>query len=396
MLLRHVYTTRSIPALSLPSSYTSRRALNPSVPLSSHSIRNLVRSPSTAPHRTATPRSTARQASTMAPIPKNMSGILIEENGGVDVLKWKTDLPVPQPQDGEILVRNEFVGVNYIDTYFRTGLYKAPLPLVTGKEAAGVVVASSSPAFKEGDRVGYVADHAYAELTAVPATKAIKLPDGISTETAASALLQGLTALTFVREAAGIKQALGVSEGPWTLVHAAAGGTGSLLVQILSVFGAKVIGTAGSPEKCEIARKNGAQWTIDNRKEDVAARVKEITSGHGVDVIFDGVGKATFDLDLEIIARKGTLIVFGNASGPAGPVDLFQLAAKNIKLMRPVVFNYTVTPEEWEGFSNELFDLIKTGKLKLGIHNTYALKDVAQAHSDLEGRKSTGKLLLKV
>ena len=199
--------------------------------------------------------------------------------------------------------------------YFRTGLYKAPLPLVTGKEGAGIVLASNSPDYKEGDRVGYVADHSYAELTAVPASKAVPLPDGISTEQAAGSLLQGLTALTFVREAAGIKQELGISQGPWALVHAAAGGTGSLLVQILSVMGAKVIGTAGSPEKCEIARKSGAGWVIDNRKEDVAARVKEITSGHGVDVIFDGVGKATFDLDLEIIARKGSLIVFGNAVG---------------------------------------------------------------------------------
>lgn len=198
-------------------------------------------------------------------------------------------------------------------SYFRTGLYKAPLPLVTGKEAAGTVVASSSPDFKEGDRVGYVADHSYAELTAVPTNKVVKLPDAVTTADAAAALLQGLTALTFVREAAGIKKELGVSEGPWALVHAAAGGTGSLLVQILSVFGAKVIGTAGSADKCEIARKHGAQWVIDNRNEDVAARVKEITSGHGVDVIFDGVGKATFDLDMEIIARKGSLIVFGNA-----------------------------------------------------------------------------------
>ncbi|KAK0619959.1 hypothetical protein B0T14DRAFT_537577 [Immersiella caudata] len=332
----------------------------------------------------------------MAPIPKSMSGILIEENGGVEALKWKTDLPVPQLQDDEILVRNEFAGVNYIDTYFRTGLYKAPLPLITGKEGAGVVVASSSPNFKEGDRVGYVADHSYAELAAVPASKAIRLPEGISTEQAASCLLQGLTALTFVREAGGIKQELGISLGPWTLVHAAAGGTGSLLVQILSVMGAKIIGTAGGSEKCGIAKKNGAGWVIDNRSEDVAARVKEITSGHGVDVIFDGVGKATFDLDLEIIARKGKLIIFGNASGPVPPIDILKLGAKNISILRPVMFNYTVTREEWEQYSAELFDLILTGKLNIGIHNTYALKDVGQAHSDLEGRKTTGKLILKI
>lgn len=198
--------------------------------------------------------------------------------------------------------------------YFRTGLYKSPLPFITGKEAAGTILASSSPSFSPGDRVGYVADKAYAELTAVPATKVVHLPDGVPTEQGAAALLQGLTALTFIREAAGITASgYGVGEAPWTLVHAAAGGTGSLLVQMLSAFGARVIGTAGTDEKCEKAKKGGAQWVVNNRTEDVKARVLEITGGRGVDVIFDGVGKATFDLDLEVVARKGTLIVFGNA-----------------------------------------------------------------------------------
>ena len=175
------------------------------------------------------------------------------------------------------------------------------------------MLASNSPSYKPGDRVAYLADHAYAQYTAVPAAKVVHLPDGLSTEQGAASLLQGLTALTFVREAAGISQQLGVSEGPWVLVHAAAGGTGTQLVQILSVMGAKVIGTAGGPDKCEIAARNGAQWVIDSKAEDVVARVKEITNGKGPDVIFDGVGKATFDADLEMIARKGTLISFGNA-----------------------------------------------------------------------------------
>lgn len=332
----------------------------------------------------------------MAQIPKSMSGILISETGGVDVLQWKTDLPVPELKDGEILVKNEFIGINYIDTYFRTGLYPSPLPLITGKEGAGIVVSSRSPSFKEGDRVGYVYDHAYAQYTSLPSTKAVLLPSSITTSTAAASLLQGLTALTFVREAGSITQSLGLSTGPWVLVHAAAGGTGSLLVQILSVMGAKVIGTAGGKEKCEIAKKNGAGWVIDNKAEDVKERVKEITGGHGVDVIFDGVGKATFELDLEVVARKGSVVIFGNASGPVPPVDLLRLGAKNIKLMRPVMFNYCVTKEEWEKYTTELFDLIQTGKLNIGVHKTYDLKDVAQAHSDLEGRKTTGKLLLKV
>lgn len=334
----------------------------------------------------------------MAPIPKTMSGILIEENGGVEVLQYKTDLPAPQLKDGEILVRNEYIGVNFIDTYFRTGLYKAPLPLITGKEAAGTVLASSSPLFREGDRVAYIGDRTYASLTALnpSSTLVARLPEGLSTQDAAGALLQGLTALTLVREAAGIKQELGVSVGPWTLVHAAAGGTGSQLVQILSVMGAKVIGTAGGKEKCEVAKKNGAQWVIDTSSENVVERVKEITSGKGVDVIFDGVGKATFDLDLEAVARKGLVIIFGNASGPAGPLDLFKLTPKNIKIMRPNMTSYITTDEERKEFTSELFDLLLTGKVSAHIHKVYDLKDVAQAHTDLEGRKTIGKLLLKV
>lgn len=222
------------------------------------------------------------------------------------------------------------------------------------------------------------------------------LPEKISSETAAAALLQGLTALTFVREAAGIEQKLGISEGPWTLVHAAAGGTGSLLVQILSVMGAKVIATAGGKEKCEQARCHGAQWTVDSKSENVVERVKEITNGKGVDVIFDGVGKATFDADLEMIARKGLVVSFGNASGKVDPLDILRLGAKNVKVMRPVLFGYIVTPEEWERWTTELFDLIKTEKVRIKVHEVYPLKDVARAHTDLEGRKTTGKLLLKV
>ncbi|KAK4125865.1 NAD(P)-binding protein [Parathielavia appendiculata] len=346
----------------------------------------------------------------MMSLPKTMSGILIEETGGVEALQWKTDLPVPELKEGEILVRNEFVGVNYIDTYFRTGLYRAPLPLVTGKEAAGVIIAlhpsvpSSDPTtpLKEGVRVAYVADHAYAEYTAVPATCASPIPEGLSTETAAASLLQGLTALTFVREAAGLARPrgtthqLGVSEGPWALVHAAAGGAGSMLVQMLVVHGAKVIGTAGGKEKCEIARRNGAQWVVDSKAEDVVARVKEITGGRGVDVIFDGVGKATFEADLEMVARKGTVAVFGNASGPVPPVDVLRLGAKNIKLMRPVLFSYIAIKEERDAYTKELFELLLAGKVNVKIHHVYPLKEVGSAHTDLEGRKTTGKLLLKI
>lgn len=187
--------------------------------------------------------------------------------------------------------------------------------MITGKEASGKVIAlhPSVSTVKEGTPVVYLGDHAYAEFTAVPAATLIPIPDGISPEIAAASLLQGLTALTLVKEAGGIKQELGVSLGPWVLVHAAAGGTGSNMVQVLKVLGAKVIGTAGGKEKCELVKSLGAGWVIDSKTEDLVARVKEITGGNGVDVIFDGVGKATFDADFEMVARKGTIVSFGNA-----------------------------------------------------------------------------------
>ncbi|KAH8911509.1 NAD(P)-binding protein [Coniochaeta sp. PMI_546] len=328
-----------------------------------------------------------------------MPGIVIEQVGGPEVLKWKTDLPVPELKEGEVLVKNEYVGVNYIDTYFRTGLYKAPYPLITGKEAAGTVAAahpSVAAKFPVGTRVGYLADHAYAALTAVPAAKVLVLPEGVSTEQAASSLLQGLTALTFVREAAGITPPPEGSEGPWVLVHAAAGGVGTWFVQLLSALGARVIGTAGSSDKCEIAKQNGAKYVVHSRDEDVVARVNEITGGRGVDVIFDGVGKATFDSDLEMITRKGTVVMVGNASGAVPPFDILRLGPKNIKLLRPVLFNYIVTREELETYSRELFELISSGKIKVKVHEEYPLKDVARAHADLEARKTTGKLVLKL
>ncbi|KAJ9150820.1 NAD(P)-binding protein [Pleurostoma richardsiae] len=335
-------------------------------------------------------------------IPKTMSGILIEAPGGVEALHWKEDLPVPELKEGEVLIKNEYIGVNYIDTYFRTGLYKAALPLVTGKEAAGTVAAAhpSVTALRPGDRVAYLDDHAYAQYAAVAAIKVLPLPEQLTTLQAAASLLQGLTALTFVREAAGLGPAahLGVAPGrPWALVHAAAGGVGTQLCQMLAALGAQVIGTAGGPEKMAAARRNGAQWVIDSRGgDDLVAKVKEITGGHGADVIFDGVGKATFEADLELIARKGTLISFGNASGPVPPVDVLRLGPKNIKLMRPVVFNYLVEQEERDKYSKELFDLLATGKVEVKVHEVYPLKEVGRAHTDLESRKTSGKLVLKV
>ncbi|OLN95787.1 putative quinone oxidoreductase [Colletotrichum chlorophyti] len=325
--------------------------------------------------------------------PQTMNGIQIPRTGGVEVLDHHTDLPVPTPSEGQVLVRNEYAGINYIDTYFRTGLYPAPLPIILGREGAGTVVSAhpSVADFKAGDRVVYMGSFgSYATYSAVPASSLLRLPEALSTETAAAALLQGLTAWTFVREAGEVR------EGDWVLVHAAAGGVGLLLVQMLRAVGAKVIGTTSSDEKCALAKKNGAEWVVNSRSQNLVEEVKKITGGHGADVIFDGVGKATFDGDLEIAARKGRLVVFGNASGAVPPFDILKLGSKNLKVMRPVVNNYVATREELDKYSTELFDMITSGKIDIAIHKVYPLQDVKTAHTDLESRKTTGKLLLKV
>ncbi|KAK6864337.1 hypothetical protein PG995_000865 [Apiospora arundinis] len=336
----------------------------------------------------------------MASIPKTMSGILIEEPGDAEVLKWKTDIAVPQLSEGKILVKNEWVGVNYIDTYFRKGLYKAPMPMITGGEAGGIVVDvhPSVSNFKAGDRVGYLSSTrgAYAQYNVISPHTCIKLPDNVSTQTAAASLLQGLTALTFIREAHPVKA------GEWILVHAAAGGVGSILCEMCSSIGARVIGTAGTPEKMETARKNGAQWVISSRKtgDEIVAEVMKITGGHGIDCVFDGVGAATFEADLQLTARKASLIIFGNASGAVPPVDPLRLSAgtpaKNLKLMRPTLFGYVATAEEYHTYATELLEMIEKGIVKLDKTSTYQLENAKQAHLDLESRKTTGKLLLEI
>jgi NADPH:quinone reductase len=271
------------------------------------------------------------------------------------------------------------------------------MPLVTGNEASGTIVAvhPSVHGFKVGDRIGYMSSSrgAYAQYNVITPSTCIKLPDSISTKVAAASMLQGLTAVTFVHEAIAVKQ------GDWVLVHAAAGGVGIILCELCSAMGAKVIGTAGTPEKIEVAKQNGAEWCISSRlsHDEMVAKIKEITRGHGIDAVFDGVGKATFEVDLEIAARKATLCVFGNASGSVPPVDILRLGApKNLKLCRPVVFGYLATPEEFDKYATKLLDLIQKGVIKLERTKTYALADAVQAHLDLEGRQTTGKLLLEV
>ncbi|KAI1428336.1 hypothetical protein F5Y12DRAFT_55754 [Xylaria sp. FL1777] len=330
--------------------------------------------------------------STMAPVPKLMKAVYITKTGGTDVLEYKTDVPVPTPADGEVLVQNDYLGVNFIDTYFRTGLYKAPqFPYILGREAEGTVVAVGPGDvldFKVGDRVVWMGEGAYAEFSTTPAAKAIKVPASFKPGTAAAALLQGLTALTLVREAHAVKK------GDWVLVHAAAGGTGLLLCQLLRAIGAHTIGTVSTAEKAALAAQNGAEHVVNYSHEDVKARVLELTGGSGVVAVFDGVGQSTFELSLECVARKGSLISFGNASGAVPPFTIARLAAKNVRLMRPTLFNYIVTREEFTGYTEELFGFIEKDGFEVRVHDTYPLSEVKRAHEDLEGRKTTGKVLI--
>ncbi|KAF2428947.1 NAD(P)-binding protein [Tothia fuscella] len=328
----------------------------------------------------------------MAPIPKTMKGVTIEKTGGVEVLQYKTDLPMPTVKEGQVLVKNELSGINYIDTYFRTGLYPAPsFPYILGRDASGVVQqvgTGETYSLKEGDKVVYMAQSTYAEYTAAPALHVKKLPSDINAETAIAAMLQGLTAITLIREAHPVKS------GDWVLVHAAAGGVGLLLVQMLKDIGAKVIATC-SKGKIDLVKKYNPELIIDYGNEDFKAKVLEITKGEGVAAVFDGVGKTTFDGSLDCVARKGSMVSFGNASGAVEPFKIARLSAKNAKLLRPTLFGYMATREEFEKYTTELFDFIKKG-MEVKVHETYPLKDVAKAHEELEGRKSSGKLLLKI
>jgi NADPH:quinone reductase len=328
----------------------------------------------------------------MSSIPSTQKGVVINKTGGTEVLEYKTDLAVPEPKDGQILVHNDYVGINYIDTYFRTGLYPPPhFPYILGRESEGTVVKNGTGeqyGLKEGDKIVMLSEGTYAEYTAANAAKAVKLPDGLESKIGAAALLQGLTALTLIREAHPVKK------GDWVLVHAAAGGTGLWLVQLLKATGANIIGTASTQEKVDLATKAGATHMINYSHEDVKAKVDELTDKKGVIAVFDGVGKSTFDLSLDCLARKGTLASFGNASGAVPPLTIARLSAKNARLLRPTLFNYITTREEFEHYVNELFDIVKNEKLDTRIHEVYPLSEVARAHQDLEGRKTTGKLLL--
>jgi NADPH2:quinone reductase len=320
-----------------------------------------------------------------------MQAIQVSQVGGPEVLTL-TDLPVPSPKPNEALVEIKATGVNFIDVYFREGRYPAQLPFVNGQEAAGVVVEIGSEVtnVQRGDRVAYTsALGSYAQFAAVPASRLVKIPDELDFQQAAAAMLQGMTAHYLLYSTYPLKK------GETALIHAAAGGVGLLLVQMAKRIGARVIGTAGTQEKAQLARDAGADECIVYTEADFETETRRLTEGKGVEVVYDGVGKATFDKDLNVLRPRGYLVLFGGSSGAVPPFDLIKLSQKgSLFITRPTLAHYTATREELEWRANDVLGMIARGDLKLRIHKTYPLADAAEAHRDLEGRKTTGKLLL--
>ena len=320
-----------------------------------------------------------------------MQAIRAREAGGPEVLEV-VDIPEPVAGPGQIVVRHEAVGLNFIDIYQRTGLYPVKFPAVLGQEAAGAVesVGEGVTRFKPGDRVAYAGQTgAYAQAQAIPAARAVKIPDGVSSEIAAAALLKGMTVEFLLRRCFDVKS------GQTILMHAAAGGVGTILTQWAKSLGATVIGTVGSEAKAALARENGCDHVILYRTEDVPARVKEITSGKGVPVVYDAVGKDTVEMSLSSLARRGLFVSFGNASGPVPPIPpLRLLQGGSLYMTRPTMGDYTATPEELDESSGALFDVIASGKVKIEIGQRFALKNTRAAHEALGGRETTGATVL--
>ncbi len=318
--------------------------------------------------------------------------IRIHQTGGPEVLKWE-DIDVPPPGQGEVRIRHTAVGLNFIDTYHRSGLYPVPLPTVIGSEGAGVVeaVGPGVTDLKPGDRVAYgnAPIGSYAEVRNIPAGRLVKIPDGISDQQAASMMLKGMTAQYLLR------RTYRVQKGETILVHAAAGGVGLILVQWAKHLGATVIGTVGSKDKAEIAKAHGCDHVILYRETKFVDEVKRITGGAGVSVVYDGVGKDTFMDSLDCLRPLGYMVYYGNASGAVPPFNLLTLAQKgSLYVTRPTLATYVAKREDLVATANDLFDVVKSGAVKIEINQTYPLKDAAQAHRDLESRKTTGTTVL--
>jgi NADPH2:quinone reductase len=317
--------------------------------------------------------------------------VQIAQHGGPEEMKL-VDLPVGQPGPGEIRIRHKAIGLNYIDVYQRTGLYPFPMPLSLGMEASGVVeaVGEGVTHLKVGDRAAYASNPpgSYCEERVMPAKNVCKLPDAISFETGAAMMLKGLTAQYLLKRT--LPQG-GLKSGDFVLFHAAAGGVGLIACQWAKALGYQLIGTAGSDAKCQLAKEHGAAHVINYNIEDFAARVKEITGGKGVKVVYDSVGKDTWDKSLDCLMPFGLMASFGNASGPVAPFAPGMLGGKgSIYVTRQTLFTHIATRETNQDMADELFEVVSTGKVKIRIDQTYKLADVAQAHRDLEARKTTG------
>jgi NADPH:quinone reductase len=318
--------------------------------------------------------------------------IRFHKPGGPEALVYE-DVTVGDPGPNEARVRHTAIGVNYIDTYHRSGLYPLPLPSGVGSEAAGVVEAVGAGVtwVKPGDRVGYAGGPpgSYAEVRIVPADRLVKVPEGIGDRQVAAMMLKGMTTQYLIR------RTFKVQPGQTVLFHAAAGGVGLIACQWLKALGATVIGTVGSDEKAKLAKAHGCEHTIVYTRENFVERVKEITGGRKVPVVYDSVGKDTYMGSLDSLQPLGMLVMFGNGSGPVPPFDLSLLAQKgSLYITRPTLMTYTAKREDLEASANELFDMVKSGKVKIEVNQTYALKDAVQAHRDLEGRKTTGSTVL--
>jgi NADPH2:quinone reductase len=321
-----------------------------------------------------------------------MKAVVADPLGGPESLKY-TDQPTPQPGAGEVLVKIEAIGVNFIDVYFRNGTYKAPeTPVKLGSEGAGTVAAAGPGVdIPIGQRVAYaMARGSYAEYALVPRQLLVEVPQNVSFEDAAAVMLQGMTAHYLTRSTFPLKS------GQTCLVHAAAGGAGLLIVQLAKIARATVIGTVSTEEKAQLARDHGADSMILYTQQDFVAEVKRLTGDRGVDVVYDSVGSTTFHKSLDCLRPRGMLVSFGQSSGVVGQIDPLVLSQKgSLFLTRPSLANYVSDPAELRQRASDLFTWLADGRLRLRIHKTYKLADAAQAHRDLEGRKTTGKLLLK-
>jgi NADPH2:quinone reductase len=322
-----------------------------------------------------------------------VAAVRIHKLGGPEVLTYE-DIQLKEPGPGEVRVKQSAIGLNFIDTYFRTGLYPAPggLPMIPGNEGAGTVTAVGSGVteFKVGDRIAYgTAVGSYAAERNIAADRLVKLPDKIDDKTAAGMMLKGMTAQYLLR------RTFKVEKGHTVLIHAAAGGVGMILCQWANHLGATVIGTVGSKEKAELAKKNGCHHTINYRDEDFAARVNEITKGAKCEVVYDGVGKATFPASLDCLKPLGMFVSFGNTSGPIDAFNILLLQQKgSLFATRPTLVHYGAKRADMVAMAKDLMDVVAKGAVKIPVQQTYKLKDAAQAHRDLEARKTTGSTVL--